>query len=164
MSSEREARLTPKFIAPDDLEFVIALLDFNTTCCKCAPCAEGARQAIEKLKALAAERDTAPFSLVKRPELRHPPLAIQCRCDGNQVYAMIGKDPMEGCVGYGENLPEALRALAIELEREVGQEPLATLDPPCPQCNSSRRSIRCIVGADGGNMLRCEDDWHGPAR
>jgi hypothetical protein len=63
---------------------------------------------------------------VKRPMLRHPPCPINCRCDGNQVSAMIGPNPMEGCCGYGDNLPESLRNLADELEREVGQEPIST--------------------------------------
>lgn len=30
----------------------------------------------------------------------------------------------------------------------------------CPQCNSSSRPIRCIVGARDGNIVRCEDKWH----
>ena len=64
---------------------------------------------------------------VKRPYPRHPPCSIECRCDGNQVYAMIGSskqtNQMESPCGYGDTLPEALRALANELEREVGQEP-----------------------------------------
>ena len=58
---------------------------------------------------------------VKRPELRHPPVAINCRCDGNQVSALIGSNVQEGCVGHGDNLPEALRDLADSLEREVGE-------------------------------------------
>ena len=35
---------------------------------------------------------------------------------------MIGPDPMEGAVGYGDNLPEALKELADELYSEVGEE------------------------------------------
>ena len=60
---------------------------------------------------------------VKRPYPRHPTCAIECRCDGDQVYAMIGPNMMEGVIGFGDTLPDALRALADELEREVGQEP-----------------------------------------
>ena len=61
---------------------------------------------------------------MNRPYPRHPPCAVECRCDGNQVYAAIGRDTgPTGCVGYGDDLPSALRALADELEREVGQEP-----------------------------------------
>ena len=60
---------------------------------------------------------------VKRPYPRHPPLAIECRCDGNQVYALIGTNYMEGVVGFGDDLPSALRHLADELELEVGQIP-----------------------------------------
>jgi predicted RNase H-like HicB family nuclease len=56
---------------------------------------------------------------VKRPYMRHPPCAIECRCDGNQVYALIGKDYMEGCVGFGDTLADALRDLANAIEREV---------------------------------------------
>jgi hypothetical protein len=36
---------------------------------------------------------------------------------------MIGPNPMEGVCGYGDTLPEALRNLANELEREVGEDP-----------------------------------------
>lgn len=61
--------------------------------------------------------------VVTRPYPRHPPCAVECRCDGNQVYALIGSDYMTGVVGFGDTLPDALRALADELEREVGQEP-----------------------------------------
>lgn len=61
--------------------------------------------------------------LVKRPYPRHPPCTVECRCDGNQVYALVGPDYISGCVGFGDDLPSALRKLADELEREVGQEP-----------------------------------------
>jgi hypothetical protein len=57
---------------------------------------------------------------VKRPFMRHPPCAVECRCDGNQVYALIGEQPT-GCIGYGDTLADALRALADEIEKEVGQ-------------------------------------------
>ena len=60
---------------------------------------------------------------VKRPYPRTAPVAIECRTDGIQVYALIGEDYMTGCVGFGDDLPSALRALAVSLEREVGQEP-----------------------------------------
>ena len=72
-----------------------------------------------------------PLPQVKRPYPRHPPCAIECRCDGNQVYAQIGSSRhlnlMETIIGYGDDLPSALRALADELEREVGQEPQVNL-------------------------------------
>lgn len=38
--------------------------------------------------------------------------------------------------------------------------PVVFLVSVCPQCNSSRRSIRCLVGCDGGAVLRCTDTWH----
>lgn len=56
---------------------------------------------------------------VKRPTMRHPPCAVECRCDGNQVYALIGEDYVTGVVGFGDTLADALRALADEIEREV---------------------------------------------
>jgi hypothetical protein len=58
---------------------------------------------------------------VKRPYMRTAPCAIECRCDGNQVYALIGPDYPEGVVGFGDTLADALRALADEIEAEVGQ-------------------------------------------
>jgi hypothetical protein len=60
---------------------------------------------------------------VRRPYPRTAPCAIECRCDGNQVYTLIGENCMEGAVGFGDTLPDALRNLADELEREVGQTP-----------------------------------------
>jgi hypothetical protein len=59
------------------------------------------------------------MTTVKRPYMRHPPCAVECRCDGNQVYALIGEDYMTGCVGFGDTLADALRALADEIEKEV---------------------------------------------
>lgn len=64
---------------------------------------------------------------VKRPYPRTAPCAVECRCDGNQVYALIGEDYMTGAVGFGDTLPDALRNLADELEREVGQTPESEL-------------------------------------
>lgn len=61
---------------------------------------------------------------MKRPTLRHPPCAIECRCDGDQVYACIGH-PSEalrgerGVIAFGDTLPEALRALALAIDAEV---------------------------------------------
>lgn len=61
---------------------------------------------------------------VKRPTMRHPPCAVECRCDGDQVYACIG-DPSaairgeSGVIGFGDTLADALRALAAEIEEEV---------------------------------------------
>jgi len=51
--------------------------------------------------------------------MRHPPVAVECRCDGNQVYALIGPNYAEGVVGFGDTLPDALRALADAIEDEV---------------------------------------------
>ena len=62
---------------------------------------------------------------VKRPEMRSVPCAIECRGDGKAVYACIG-DPGKalqgesGLIAFGDTLADALRALAIEIEREVG--------------------------------------------
>lgn len=60
---------------------------------------------------------------VKRPYPRTAPCFVVCRGDGNQILALIGSNIMEGAAGFGDDLPSALRALADELEREVGQEP-----------------------------------------
>jgi hypothetical protein len=58
---------------------------------------------------------------VKRPYMRTAPVAIECRCDGSKVYALIGPNYAEGVVGFGDTLPDALRHLADEIEAEVGQ-------------------------------------------
>ncbi len=62
---------------------------------------------------------------VRRPYMRHPPCAVECRCDGKQVYAAIG-DPDAGIlrqpggvIGFGDTLADALRNLADEIEKEV---------------------------------------------
>jgi hypothetical protein len=69
---------------------------------------------------------------VKRPYMRHPPCAIQCRCDGTKVYAAIG-DPdagirgeAGGVIGFGDTLADALHDLADELEKEV--QPIIRVD------------------------------------
>jgi len=60
---------------------------------------------------------------VKRPYMRTAPCAIECRGDGNQVYAQLGiGDPMTAPCGYGDTLADALRALADEIEAEVQVE------------------------------------------
>lgn len=62
---------------------------------------------------------------VRRPDLRSVPVAVECRGDGKAVYACIG-DPSSalrgesGVIAFGENLPEALHALAAALYEEVG--------------------------------------------
>jgi hypothetical protein len=62
---------------------------------------------------------------VKRPYMRSVPCAVECRADGCGVYALIGDftsamtDGERGVVGYGDNLPEALRSLANAIEKEV---------------------------------------------
>ena len=59
--------------------------------------------------------------------MRHPPVAIECRCDGNQVYACIGQ-PDEalrgerGVIAFGDTLADALRALAEAIEAEVATD------------------------------------------
>jgi len=60
--------------------------------------------------------------IVKRPTMRTAPCAIECRCDGNQVYAAIdiNRWPHEGgIVGFGDTLADALRNLADEIEKET---------------------------------------------
>jgi hypothetical protein len=42
--------------------------------------------------------------------------------DGNQVCALFGDDLQKGIAGFGDNIPEALRALANEWEQERGLE------------------------------------------
>lgn len=61
---------------------------------------------------------------VKRPYPRTAPCAVVCRGDGDKVSALIGANIMEGVCGFGDDLPSALRSLADELEREVGQVPI----------------------------------------
>jgi len=39
--------------------------------------------------------------------------------DGNQVCALYGVNLQEGIAGFGDNIPDALRALANEWEREL---------------------------------------------
>lgn len=62
---------------------------------------------------------------VKRPYMRHPPCAVECRCDGNQVYAAISnpdaaiRGESGSVIGFGDTLADALRALADEIEKEV---------------------------------------------
>ena len=67
-------------------------------------------------------------STVKRPYPRTAPCAVVCRADGDQVLALIGPNLMEGVYGYGDTLPDALRMLADELEREVGETPKEATD------------------------------------
>ena len=65
---------------------------------------------------------------VKRPYMRHPPCSVECRCDGNQVYALIGPASEAltggagGVIGFGDTLADALRHLADEIEKEVGAQ------------------------------------------
>lgn len=100
---------------------------------------------------------------VKRPELRHPPVAIECRCDGNQVYALIGPNIQVGAAGFGDNLPEALIDLADALYREVGEIPAAPPDPllgKTPEVNSrsQQKRIAAIKGEPAPSFLEnpCE--------
>ena len=106
---------------------------------------------------------------MKRPFLRHPPLAIETRCDGNQVGAYIGGDPHTGCWAFGDTLPDALRALADTLEDEVGG-PTGSLDPLADDyvghAEARRCGAPCVCGrtpegkVDSG--LRDMDcPWHG---
>jgi hypothetical protein len=60
---------------------------------------------------------------VTRPYPRTAPCLVNCRADGDQISALIGPDLATGVCGYGDDLPAALRALADNLEREVGEEP-----------------------------------------
>jgi hypothetical protein len=68
---------------------------------------------------------------VKRPYPRTAPCFVVCRGDGNQILAMIGdsQNPrpnlMNTVYGFGDDLPSALRMLADEIEKEVGQTPLS---------------------------------------
>ena len=45
--------------------------------------------------------------------------------DGNQVCALYGVNLQEGIAGFGDNIPDALRALANEWEREKGNETIS---------------------------------------
>jgi hypothetical protein len=54
--------------------------------------------------------------------MRSVPCVVNCRGDGNQVLALIGSDIQEGLAGFGDTLPDALRELANEIEKEVGYD------------------------------------------
>lgn len=62
---------------------------------------------------------------VKRPYMRSVPCAVECRADGKSVYALIGDstsaltDGERGIIAFGDTLPDALRALADAIEKEV---------------------------------------------
>jgi hypothetical protein len=43
---------------------------------------------------------------------------IRLMWDGNQIFAIIGEDLMQGCGGVGESVPEALRDLANNIDKE----------------------------------------------
>lgn len=60
--------------------------------------------------------------IVKRPIMKSVPCAVNCRGDGNQVLALIGPNIQEGTAGFGDTLPDALRELATEIEKEVGYD------------------------------------------
>lgn len=83
----------------------------------------------------------------RRPELRSVPVSIECRADGKAVYACIG-DPSKalcgeaGVIAFGDNLPEALAALARELYAEVQAE--------CPErtrAEAAEALLRAVVAA-----------------
>jgi hypothetical protein len=61
---------------------------------------------------------------VTRPYPRTAPCFVCCRGDGDQICALIGDDLQDGVAGFGADLPVALRDLADNLEREVGEDPL----------------------------------------
>jgi hypothetical protein len=68
--------------------------------------------------------------MITRPYPRTAPCAVLCRGDGSQICAAIDVEhwPYQGgAAGFGDDLPAALRDLADELEREVGQ----TKEPRC---------------------------------
>lgn len=59
---------------------------------------------------------------VTRPYPRTAPCAVLCRADGDQISAII--DPQHwphagGVAGFGDTLPDALRSLATEIEKET---------------------------------------------
>jgi len=114
--------------------------------------------------ARSSERD-APA--VKRPELRHPPVAINCRCDGNKVCALIGSNLQEGVSGFGDNLPDALRDLADELEREVGEHPVITISRDAVRREALEEAAQhrpVIFSTDSEGIITwccTEDHWRG---
>jgi hypothetical protein len=87
---------------------------------------------------------------ISRPYMRHPPCAVECRCDGNQVYASIGdscaaiRGESGGVIGFGDTLADALRSLAGEIEREVGCDHLSL---PCVHCKA-RLEFTVLEGQD----------------
>jgi len=59
---------------------------------------------------------------MKRPILRTAPCAVVCRGDGSAIGAIIDVDKWPhggGVAGFGDTLPDALRSLADEIEKEV---------------------------------------------
>jgi len=79
---------------------------------------------------------------------------------------MIGSNPQEGIAGYGDTLPEALRDLANELEKEVGQQPAAPSEGggaglirgeegwliELSQCEGNRDKLRSVLRAFHANL------------
>lgn len=91
------------------------------------------QQAEKRLAELSLAAPAGEPRVMRRATMRHPPCAIECRCDGNQVYACIGNPSKalvgeSGVIAFGDTLPDALRALALEIEREV--EPRAEASAP----------------------------------
>lgn len=100
--------------------------------------------------------------IVKRPTMRHPPCAVECRCDGNQVYALIGdagaalRGESAGVIGFGDTLPDALRELADAIEKEV--EPVEACER-CGEPATHRRTNYDVCPTDRGDEVRFFDEW-----
>lgn len=98
---------------------------------------------------------TAP----RRPDMRHPPCAIECRCDGDQVYACIGNPEKallgeSGLIAFGDTLADALRHLADEIEREVGWDPVQWTMTEEQRLQGLIRSFRQLL-LDQDDCTRC---------
>jgi len=79
--------------------------------------------------------------IIKRPMMRTAPCAVVCRGDGASIGAII--DPAKwphggGVAGFGDTLPDALRDLATEIEKEVNYDSKGAN----PQFNSYLRITR----------------------
>ena len=55
-------------------------------------------------------------------------MPVRIFIDGDQFCALIGNDIQEGCAGFGNTIPEALRSLADEWESDTTPETVIAVD------------------------------------
>jgi hypothetical protein len=51
-------------------------------------------------------------------------------CEGNKIMAMVGPDLQQGPGGFGDTIPEALRGLADQMEKEKWTSQSELRQPP----------------------------------